>query len=99
MATRPTQATSNRQNNYRDNGGRSDSVDVGSAAITRMAREDTRWFIVAVVVLSLVLFMALPLSMMIYVDTAKMQAEVRREVKLMKKMRTEAKKEKEEESE
>ena len=64
-----------------------------------MAREDTRWFIVAVVVLSLVLFMALPLSMMIYVDTAKMQAEVRREVKLMKKMRAEAKKEKEEESE
>ena len=99
MATRLTQATPNRPGNSGGGSNRNDSVDVGSAAIARMAREDTRWFIVAVVVLSLVLFMALPLSMMIYVDTAKMQAEVRREVKLMKKMRTEAKKEKEEESE
>ena len=61
-----------------------------------MAREDTRWFIVAVVVLSLVLFLALPLSMMIYVDTAKMQAEIRYEVKQMKKLRQELKKKEQE---
>ena len=54
-----------------------------------MAREDTKWFIAAVVVLSLVLFLALPLSMLIYVDTAKMQAEVRYEVKQLKRLRQE----------
>lgn len=56
-----------------------------------MAREDTRWFIAGVVVLSVVLFLALPLSMMIYVDTARMQAEVRYEVKQMKRLRAELK--------
>ena len=71
-------------------------MDVGHSAIARMAREDTRWFIVAVVVLSLVLFLALPMSLLIYVDTAKMQAEVRYEVKQLKKMRAELKKEKKE---
>jgi len=56
-----------------------------------MAREDTRWFIAAVVVLSVVLFLALPMSVLIYVDTAKMQAEVRYEVKKMKKLQQELK--------
>lgn len=56
-----------------------------------MAREDTRWFIVAVVVLSVVLFLALPMSVLIYVDTARMQAEVRKEIKQMKKLRAELK--------
>jgi hypothetical protein len=56
-----------------------------------MAREDTRWFIAAVVVLSLVLFLALPLSLLIYVDTAKMQSEIRYEVKQMKRLRAEMK--------
>ena len=64
-----------------------------------MAREDTRWFIIAVVVLSVVLFLALPLSMMIYVDTLKMQAEIRYEVKQMKKLQAELKKNKEKEDE
>lgn len=53
-----------------------------------MAREDTRWFILAVVVLSVVLFMALPFSMLILVDHMRMQAEIKAEVKSeMKKMR------------
>ena len=56
-----------------------------------MAREDTRWFIVAVVVLSVVLFLALPMAVLIYVDTARMQAEVRKEVKQLKKLRAELK--------
>jgi hypothetical protein len=54
-----------------------------------MAREDTKWFVVAVVVLSLVLFLALPLSVLIYVDTVRLQAEVRYEVRRMKKMEKE----------
>ena len=56
-----------------------------------MARDDTRWFIAAVVILSLVLFLALPMSLLIYVDTAKMQAEIRAEVKSLKKLKKELK--------
>jgi len=51
-----------------------------------MAREDARWFIAAVVVLSVVLFFALPMSLLIYIDTARLQAEVRHEVKQLKKL-------------
>ena len=54
-----------------------------------MAREDTRWFILAVVILSLVLFLALPLSVLVYVDTVRMQAEIRGEIRRMKKMEKE----------
>ena len=61
-----------------------------------MAREDTRWFVIAVVVLSVVLFFALPLSLLIYVDTAKMQAEVRAEVKQLKRLKKELEQAKEE---
>ena len=56
-----------------------------------MAREDARWFVAAVIVLSVVLFFALPMSLLIYVDTAKMQAEVRYEVKKIKKLQQELK--------
>lgn len=51
-----------------------------------MAREDTRWFIVGVVVLSIVLFFALPMSMLIYVDmqTRLKMAEIRIEKKIKK---------------
>ena len=56
-----------------------------------MAREDTRWFIAGVVVLSIVLFFALPLSVLIYVDAARLQAEVRYEIKRMKKLKQELK--------
>ena len=51
-----------------------------------MAREDTRWFIVAVVVLSLVLFLALPMSLLVLVETEKMKADVRYELKQLKKL-------------
>ena len=56
-----------------------------------MAREDARWFIAAVVVLSVVLFFALPMSLLIYIDTARLQAEVRYEVKQLKRMKSELK--------
>jgi hypothetical protein len=51
-----------------------------------MAREDTQWFIVAVVILSLVLFLALPAAMLIYVDSERRmtRAEIRIEQKLKK---------------
>ena len=96
MATRATQTSQGRQNSYGNSGLASGGMDVGNSAITRMAREDTRWFVIAVVVLSLVLFFALPLSLLIYVDTAKMQAEVRAEVKQLKRLRKELEKTKEE---
>jgi uncharacterized membrane protein (DUF106 family) len=51
-----------------------------------MAREDTRWFIVAVVILSLVLFLALPMALLILVDTERMKAEVRQEMRQLKRL-------------
>lgn len=56
-----------------------------------MAREDTRWFVVAVIVLSLVLFLALPLSVLIAVDTMKMKAQVRAELREIKQIKRELK--------
>ena len=91
MATRPSSPTPNRQGNYGGNGAGGSNVDVGHAAIARMAREDTRWFVVAVVILSLVLFLALPLSLLVLVETAKMKSDVQYEVRQMKKLRQEMK--------
>lgn len=54
-----------------------------------MAREDTKWFIVGVVVLSLVLFLALPLTMLVVVDDLKLRAEIRHEIRQSKRLRAE----------
>ena len=91
MATRIAQTSQNRPSSYGSSSNGNNSVDVGNAAIVRMAREDTRWFIAGVVVLSIVLFFALPLSVLIYVDAARLQAEVRYEVKQLKKLKAEVK--------
>jgi len=66
-----------------------------------MAREDTRWFIVAVVILSLVLFLALPMALLIYVDNEKRlaRAEIRIEQKLKKLEQLEKRLKKEQENE
>lgn len=70
-------------------------MDVGSAAIAQMAREDTRWFVVAVIVLAFLLFLALPLSMMVLIDhlemKAKTRAEVRVEIRKLRKLEEEFK--------
>ena len=86
MATRPPTQSPNRQGNYGGGGNGGNSVDVGAVSVARMAREDTRWFIAGVVVLSLVLFFALPMAVLIYVDAARLQAEVRYEIKQLKKL-------------
>jgi hypothetical protein len=91
MATRASQASSNRPNNNGGGGNGNGGVDVGHSAIARMAREDTRWFIVAVVILSLVLFLALPMSLLVLVETEKMKAEIRHEVKQLKRLKQELK--------
>jgi hypothetical protein len=60
-----------------------------------MAREDTRWFVVGVVVLAIVLFFALPMTVLIAIDNEKRlgRAEVRIDQKLkrLEKMETEVK--------
>lgn len=56
-----------------------------------MAREDTRWFVIAVVILSLVLFLALPLSVLIAIDTMKMKAQVKAELRELKQIKRELK--------
>lgn len=52
-----------------------------------MAREDTRWFIVAVVILALVLFLALPLSMLLVIDHMKLQSQMKAEIREVRKLR------------
>ena len=59
-------------------------MDLGNAAIAEMARDDARWFIVAVVVLSLVLFLALPLSALLVIDHMKLKAEIKAEMRKIK---------------
>ena len=61
-------------------------MDVGLSTVTRMAREDTQWFVVGVVVLSVVLFLALPVSVLVAVDNEKRlgRAEARIDRKIQK---------------
>ena len=56
-----------------------------------MAREDTKWFVAGVVVLSVVLFFALPISILVVVDYMKMKAELQYEIRQLKKLKKELK--------
>lgn len=58
-----------------------------------MAREDTRWFVAGVVILSLVLFLALPLAVLIVIDNMKLQAQLRQEIRDVRKLKQEVRKE------
>lgn len=61
-------------------------MDVGLSTVTRMAREDTQWFVIGVVVLSAVLFLALPVGVLIAIDNEKRlgKAEARIDYKIKK---------------
>ena len=91
MASVSSSQSSYRQGNTGGNRGANNSMDVGNDAIARMAREDSRWFAAAVIILSLIIFLALPLSVLIAVDTLKMKAEVRAELKQLKQLKAELK--------
>ena len=98
MASVSSSQSSYRQGNTGSNRGANNSMDVGNDAIARMAREDTRWFAAAVIILSLVLFLALPLAvlvavttMRINVDTMRLKAEVKTELKQLKQLKAELK--------
>ena len=98
MATRtPTQSQGRQGGNF-GSGPASNSVDVGVHAVARMAREDTRWFVVGVVTLSIVLFLALPVSMLVVIDYMKLRSEIRHEIKQVKKLKEDLRKEKYERS-
>ena len=56
-----------------------------------MAREDTKWFVVGVVTLSIVLFLALPVSMLVVVDYMKLRSEMQYEIRQLKKLKKELK--------
>lgn len=66
-----------------------------------MAREDTRWFIVGVVVLSLVLFLALPLAVLVVVDNEKRlaaaESRIERKIKKLEQLEKRLKKEQDDE--
>ena len=91
MATLPSSQSSYRQGNTGSNRGANNSMDVGNDAIARMAREDSRWFAAAVIVLSLVLFLALPLAVLVAVDTMRLKAEVKYEIRQLKQLKAELK--------
>ena len=57
-----------------------------------MAREDTHWFVIGVVVLSFVIFLALPISALIYIDHLRIRAEVRQEIRELKNLKSQLKK-------
>ena len=54
-----------------------------------MARDDTKWFVVGVVVLSLVILLALPITVLIVIDDMKLKAEIRFEMRQLKKLEKE----------
>lgn len=58
-----------------------------------MAREDTRWFVAGVVILAIVLFLALPMSVLVVVDYMKMKSEMQYEIRQLKKLKSEVRKE------
>ena len=91
MATRPPSQSPFGQGSFYGGNNNGNNLAVGNAAIARMAREDTRWFVIAVIILSLVLFLALPLSVLIAVDTMKMKAQVRAELREIKQLKRELK--------
>ena len=86
MATKAPTQSSNRQNGTGRNGLNSSSMDVGLSAVTQMARDDTRWFVVGVVILSLVLFLAMPITALMMIEEWKLRAEVRQEVRRLQRM-------------
>lgn len=87
MATRTTQGSQNRTGYSPGGGARVSDVAVGTDVVARMAREDARWFAVAVVILSLVLLLALPLSVLVVVDHLKLKSQVQAEVKKVRELR------------
>lgn len=58
-----------------------------------MAREDARWFATAVVALALVLFLALPVTVLVAIDhlenKARTKAEIRKEIGELKRLKAE----------
>jgi hypothetical protein len=58
-----------------------------------MAREDTRWFVVGVVTLSIVLFLALPVAMLVVIDYMRLRAEMQYEVRQVRKLKDELRRE------
>ena len=66
-------------------------MDVGVHAVARMAREDTRWFVAGVVVMSIVLFLALPVSFLVVVDYMRLKSEMQHEIRQLRKLKKELK--------
>jgi len=91
VATRTPTQSQGRQGSGNGNGANNGSVDVGVHAVARMAREDTRWFVVGVVVLSIVLFLALPISALVVIDYLKLKSELQYEIRQLKKLKKEIK--------
>lgn len=68
-------------------------MDVGLSTVTRMAREDTQWFVVGVIVLSIVLFLVLPVGVLVAIDNekrlGKAEARIERKIQHLEKLEKE----------
>ena len=53
---------------------------MGLSAVAQMARDDTRWFVIGVVVLSVALFLGLPAGILLMVDQEKRLGAIERRV-------------------
>jgi len=71
MATRIAQKPPNRPGNTNGNGASFGSVDVGLSTVAQMARDDTRWFVVGITVLAVIIFLIVPIGVLIAIDNEK----------------------------
>lgn len=99
MATRIAQKPQNRQGSSNGNGAGAGSMDVGLSAVAQMARDDTRWFVVGVVVLSCALFIFIPLGVLIWSDNEKRlgaaERRIERKIQRLEKLEKEMQEQKE----
>ena len=72
---------------------------MGLSAVAQMARDDTRWFVIGVVVLSVALFLGLPAGILLMVDQEKrlgaIEKRVDRKIQRLEKLEKELQEQKE----
>jgi len=71
MATRAPQKPPNRPGANSGYGDSAGGMDVGLSTVAQMARDDTRWFVVGITVLAVVIFLIVPIGVLIAIDNEK----------------------------
>ena len=71
MATRAPQKPPNRPSANSGYGDSAGGMDVGLSTVAQMARDDTRWFVVGITVLAMIIFLIVPIGVLIAIDNEK----------------------------